>query len=336
MADDTSRGVNPLLIPLSCLYALGSGVRRSLYSAGILKRYRPDARTVSVGNIAAGGTGKSPLVELLARELSDAGVNVVVVRRSSTSGPFGGDYTDEERAFAENVPCVQQVSGRSKAEAARKAVEQGPDLILVDDGFQTVSLERDLDVVTVDAASPFGNGRLLPAGILREPPRALERAGVVVLTHCEEVFAEEKNGILRELRNLTAARIFEASYVPTVIGSPSDGTESSLVDLHGRRVFAFCGIGRPAGFFDIVGKLDCRLVGRKAFRDHHAYTAEELAEIEGEAAHYEADVILTTQKDAARLRDVTEPGSDIYFLKIRLEVTDGDELIRLVKGNGGE
>ncbi len=324
------------LLPLSCLYRLGAGLRRSLYSAGICRRYRPDARTVSVGNIAAGGTGKSPLVELLARGLTEADVKVVVVRRSSAGGPFGGDFTDEEKVFAENVPGVRQVSGRSKARAAREARALGPDLILVDDGFQTLDLARDLDVVTVDAASPFGNGRLLPAGILREPPRALARAGVVVLTHCSEVSPDEKEKVLRELRGLTDARIFESSYTATGLTAVSGHSEETLFYLQDKKVFAFCGIGRPESFFATLKTVGCDVAGTKTFHDHHVYTAEDLSGIEAKAAHVSSEAIVTTQKDAARLGNIVEPGSDVYFVKVRLDVQEKDELIRLVKGTGGE
>lgn len=326
---------NAALVPLSCLYRLGANLRRSLYAAGIFTRYRPDVRTVSVGNIAAGGTGKSPLVELLARGLTEAGVKVAVVRRSSAAGPFGGDYTDEEKVFAENVPGVQQISGRSKARAAREACALGPDLILVDDGFQTVGLERDLDVVTVDAADPFGSGRLLPAGILREPPRALARAGAVVLTHCDEVTPERKEKLLKELRGLTDARVFESSYRATGLTAVSGHSGETLFYLQDRKVFAFCGIGRPESFFATLKTIGCDVVGTKTFRDHHVYTPEDAAGIEAEAAHVSSEAIVTTQKDAARLEDVVEPGSDIYFVKIRLALPEKDELIQLVKGTGG-
>lgn len=315
-----------LLLPLSWIYRLGLVLRRALYRLGIAKTYRPPVRTISVGNITAGGTGKSPLVEFLCAEMERRGHRAIVVRRDRAAFPSGADLSDEAEAFEENVPGTPQISGRNKADCVRQACASGPDVVIVDDGFQTVSLDRDLDIVTVDATSPFGNGWLLPAGILREPPSGLSRADAVVLTRCDEIAPEEKDSILTELRQLTNAEIFEARYVVDEVrdlqtGSPSDPS------LTGKKVFAFCGIGNPEGLFHTLERLGCVIAGRRVFRDHYVYCADDVAAIEKKADDCGGEIILTTQKDAVRLRALEPPEREIHYLKIHLE---GDTLSNLL------
>jgi tetraacyldisaccharide 4'-kinase len=157
----------------------------------------------------------------------------------------------------------------------------------------------------------------------------------VVLTHCDEVSAEEKQSVLEKLGELTDAGIFEAFYIPVGMSALSGRVGESLVYLQGKEVFAFCGIGRPTGFFSTLEKLGCQVAGTRVFRDHHVYSAADIAGIEGEAAHYGAQAVVTTQKDAARLRDMVEPGCDIYCVRVRLKIEDVEKLIQLVKGDAG-
>lgn len=320
-----------ILLPISWLYALGLAIRRALYRAGIARSYRPTARTISVGNITVGGTGKSPLVEFLCFELERQGRKAAVVRRDMAGFPSRADLSDEEKVFAENLPDTQQVSGKNKADCVRQACALEPDVVIVDDGFQTISLERDFDIVMVDATSPFGNGCLLPAGTLREPPGALRRADAVVLTRCDEIEPAEKDSIVEKLRRLTNAEIFEARYVAdeimTLGGGPSDSSAIS-----GKKVFAFCGIGNPDGFFRTLDRLGCVVAGRRVFRDHYAYSTADVRSMEKEAEDCAADMIMTTQKDAVRLRSLERAEREIHYLKIHLDVTRGDTLCNLAVG----
>lgn len=320
-----------ILLPLAWLYALGLAIRRAVCRIGITRPYRPPVRTISVGNITVGGTGKSPLVEFLCGEAERQGRKAVVVRRDRAGFPSGADLSDEEKVFAENLPDTQQVSGRNKADCVKQACTLEPDVVIVDDGFQTLSLERDFDIVTIDATSPFGNGHLLPAGTLREQPSVLRRADAVVLTRCDEIEPAEKDSILKELRRLTDAEIFEARYIMCGIMA-LDGGSSYSSAISGKKVFAFCGIGNPGSFFCSLERLGCVLAGRSVFRDHHAYSAGDLQSIEKEAADCGADMIMTTQKDAVRLRSLERSGREIHYLKIRLDVTNGDALCRSAIG----
>lgn len=326
--------VRRALVPLSWLYALGVILHRLLYSAGVVKIYRPAVRTVSVGNITAGGTGKSPLVELLAAELSREGRRTTVIRRDS-AGP-GADLSDEEKVFAENVPGIRQICGRDKACCAKRAGASKPDIIIIDDGFQTVSLARDLDIVMIDAASPFGGGHLLPAGYLREPAYALRRADVVVLSRCEEITERNKKVIVETIRRWTSADVFEARYAADelkVVGS--DGTEDVSV-LKGKSVLAFCGIGNPEGFFATLERLGCSVEGKLVFRDHYVYEPNDIRRIEKEAELNNCDVIVTTQKDAVKLLCLADTERKIYYLKVKLDILEKERLVKRVLGMEGE
>ncbi len=320
-----------LLLPFSWIYHLGASLRRAMYSAGIARSYRPPVRTISVGNITAGGTGKSPLVELLSARIIAQGKKVAVVRRSRAGLLFGKDLSDEKKLLEENVPGISQFADTNKARAAVRAAHTRPDVILIDDGFQTLSLERDFDIVTVDAAAPFGGGCLLPAGRLREPVRALGRAGAVVLTRCETVTSEEMEGVIGQIQNLTDAPVFPASIEVDCVSTFDDRKEDPSF-LQNRKVFAFCGIGNPASFFSTVERLGCEIAGRAVFADHHPYTRADISGIAETAASTGSDLILTTQKDAVKLRDLPAPNIDIRFIRIRLKVTKLERLLELILG----
>lgn len=320
-----------ILLPLSWLYALGLILRRILRSTGIAKTYRPPVRTISVGNITAGGTGKSPLVEFLCTELKKQSLSVVVARRNRAAWPSNADLTDEAKVFSENVPETPQVLGRSKEDCVRRACASRPDIVLVDDGFQTLFLERDLDIITIDATSPFGNGFLLPAGTLREPPYELRRADAVVLTHCLEIMPEAKDALVRKLRRWTSSEIFEARYVVDNVATLS-GDSADPSTMAGKKIFAFCGIGSPAGFVRTLERLNCVVAGKSIFSDHHVYCSDDLSTIKKDAEKCGAEMIVTTQKDAVRLRSLEGLEWEIHYLKIHLGVRNADKLCRLVVG----
>ena len=319
-----------MLILLSPIYAFGLYLRGLVYALGIRRVYRPPVRTVCVGNITAGGTGKSPLVELVAAEIHALGRKAAVVRRSSVGGLFPMDLSDEAEVFAENVPDVTQVSERDKLSAVKRACGSNPDIVLVDDGFQTISFARDLDVVTVDATAPFGNGFLLPGGTLREPKSALSRAGAVVLTRCEIVGDEDREKLKEEIGKLTDAAVFEASFEVSEIMNLQGDRQLDPSFLERTKVFAFCGIGNPEGFFATLKGMGCDVAGVKRFRDHHTYSSEDVSALEDGAEACGAEVLVTTQKDAVRLRRIGGLHEEAYFLKVRLDVTDRERLLDMI------
>lgn len=293
--DRKTDGILPTLLrPLGCLMAGLTALRTKS-----VKPYRAHVPVICVGNLVAGGAGKTPVAIDLARRLVDRGRAPHVVSRGyggTELGPLrvdpdqhtAHDVGDEPLLLARTAPTWVS---RDRAEGVRAAVDAGADVIILDDGFQNPSVAKDLSLVVVDGGYGFGNGRVLPAGPLREPvATGLARADAVVLMGADDA---DVWGRVQRLGFKTLP-VLRARLDP----------EESARDLKGCDVYAFAGIGRPQKFFDTLKALDCRLAGCKAFDDHHAYTADELNTILQDAA---TATPVTTAKDWVRLpTDVRE------------------------------
>jgi tetraacyldisaccharide 4'-kinase len=228
---------------------------------------------------------------------------------------------------------VPVIVNPDRVEGAMAAITQGALVLVLDDGFQHRRLARDLDIVAVDASLPFGYGRLLPAGLLREPQSGLSRSQAAVITRSDLVQPDQLEQIERSLlRTNPRLVIARAVHAPTSVRIPG-AHDLACGDLKGASVHAFCGIGNPDAFFATLTRLGARVVGTTIFDDHHACTAAEIAEICRKAAAGNAGLILTTEKnwwalDPAAFDAKTRAG----YLEIRLEVTAGrDGLMQLIK-----
>ncbi len=312
--------------------------RGLLYSAGLARRVRLPRPVVSVGNIEAGGTGKTPLVRLLARLLSGAGLRPAVVSRGylgAAAGPVNvvsdgksvllsaAEAGDEPYLLARALPGVPVLTGKRRAQPALAAIERfGAEVIVLDDGFQHLSLARDLDLVVVTGALA-DSPRLLPRGLLREPLSALARASALVMTNPEG----------DALAGLLAARFpalprFKARHVPEGLRR-LDGAEALAPrELAGRRVVAFCGLGGPRRFRRTLEALGADVAGFHAFPDHHRYAREELEALRLLAGRQRA-LLVTTEKDAVRLPEGAA-AAEVWALSVRLEVEDEGGLASLV------
>jgi tetraacyldisaccharide 4'-kinase len=261
-----------------------------------------------VGNITVGGTGKTPLVEHLARGLVSRDRRPAVVMRGYGATSAGGsdEATILRRNLGEGVAVIVNPNRYDGVQAA--AHDSDADVAVLDDGFQHIALARDLDIVALDATSPFGFGRLLPAGCLRESPDALARAQVIVVTRADLPPEEDVAALRAHVEGIArGACIAEAVYAPTALepvpggpGGPGDDIPD-LAGLDGARAAAFCGIGNPYVFGMTIRRLGARLVYSKRFADHHAFTLDELAGVAREAGRRRATLVMTTQKDAARI-----------------------------------
>jgi len=331
-------------------YRLAVHVRNALYDHHVLRTHRVNAVVLSIGNLTTGGTGKTPLVVWLCKQLTQnselrtlnsapailtrgykAKIQKSEVRSPKPEGAV--QYSDEPSLLAKAGPGVEVVVNPDRVAGAGTAAAQGARVLVMDDGFQHRRLARDLDIVAIDATLPFGYGRPLPAGLLREPLTALARAQAAVITRSDLARPDQLDQIERTLLRFNPRlKIARAIHAPTAVHIPNNRVMSPA-DLAGKRVYAFCGIGNPDAFFQTLTKLGANLVGTAAFDDHHACTEDDIQRMCQRAEAAKADVILTTEKNWLSLEPALFDGRlPAGYLEVQLEVTSGgDDLIRLIR-----
>jgi tetraacyldisaccharide 4'-kinase len=307
-------------------YGLAVGARNRLYDRGWLSSRRAPVPVVSVGNLTAGGTGKTPCVEYVARYYRQRDLRVAVLSRGygSTAGP-----NDEALVLEENLPDVPHLQGPDRATLAALAVEElESEILVLDDAFQHRRLARDLDLVLVDVTDPWGRGHLLPRGLLRESPRGLRRAGIVMLTRCDQASAAEVDRLAE-----TTARLAPGVPVVRTTHRPAELVNrdtAPLGRLQGRPVAAFCGIGNPEAFRQTLLGLGARVEAFRTFPDHHAYTRGDVDDLTAWARRQAADtVVVTTQKDLVKLRLTRLGPYELWALRVRLHVEAGQDALDL-------
>lgn len=307
LMNDKKRGVaagaTKLFFSLAsfCYYCV-AGFIKFLYRAGILKRYRAACKVISVGNITLGGTGKTPLVLALARRLKDSGKKTVILSRGYKGA---GGTSDEVELLKRRLPDVPVIVGRDRIRTSKQAAEVlGADAILLDDGFQHWRLERDLDIVTLDINNPFGNERLVPRGILREPLSSLKRADIFILTKVgsEGGSIAKAQALKTRLGGINPdAAVFTSSYIPSGLFDIAAGEELELSVIENKKTALVCAIGAPESFEETAKALGADIVLRSFFMDHHEYTENDIKKIIDECKRGGADIMVTTEKDIPRL-----------------------------------
>jgi tetraacyldisaccharide 4'-kinase len=313
-----------------------------MYTRHLLPSHGVGVATISVGNIVAGGTGKTPMIVWLAHELASRGRRPGIVSRgyrapgeSNTDDGGGGNCNDEARMLNDMLPGVLHVQDRNRVAAARQLAEVGIDTILVDDGFQHRRLKRDVDIVLVDALRPFGLPApetgvdpvkaFLPRGLMREPLSALQRADVIVLTRVDTVSGESLDRLESQLRTAApGVPIVHSQHRATSLRR-ADGPRH-LSELRGVEVDLISGIGNPGAFERTVRDLGGKVISHRAFADHHAFSSEDLAGLGAERP------VLTTAKDAARLSllaDVQAP-EPLWILDVEIAMVQNEEALLTV------
>lgn len=330
-----TRGLGPSLarfgLGLAAIpYGMAVAARNLAYDRGWKAIHRADVPVVSVGNLTLGGTGKTPMVEWIARWYRERGVPVSLISRG-----YGRNdsINDEGEVLDENLPDVPHLQDPDRVAMARVAVEELESrLIVLDDGFQHRRLARDVDVVLLDALNPFGHRRLFPRGLLRESPRSLKRATVVVLSRADLVSAAERESIRAEairLGGFDPSRWVEVRHAPIDLVGGEDGPES-IDQIAGKRIVAFCGIGNPEGFRRTILPLGGELVDFKSFSDHHPYSAQDVDQLQRWIAASGAELVLTTQKDLVKLRVPSLGGVPLRALRIGIGVMAGEAALEEV------
>ncbi len=305
-------------------------VRNLAFDRGWKTVHRAGIPVISVGNLTLGGTGKTPMVEWVARWYRDRSLRVALLSRGY--GQRDG-LNDEGQVLDENLPDVPHLQNPDRVETARIAVDElESELIVLDDGFQHRRLARDVDIVLLDALEPFGHRQLFPRGLLRESPRSLRRASIVVLSRADLVSPDERAAIRAESTRLMGSNSFrwaEARHAPVDL---IDGEmDSSPIDLlKSRKVLAFCGIGNPEGFRRTLAPLCGTLIDLKTFPDHHVYSARDVDSLREWATASEADLVLTTQKDLVKLRTSSLGKVPLRALRIGMEVIAGESALEEV------
>ncbi|MHC4545021.1 MAG: tetraacyldisaccharide 4'-kinase [Planctomycetota bacterium] len=316
------------------VYRVITGVRNFLYSKGWLKIHRVDVPVISIGNITTGGTGKTPLVIRLCNFLRNSGSKCAILTRGYKTNQ---DYRDEPAVLAESCPGIQVVVNPDRIAGAAEAISRfDAKVLIMDDGYQHRRLGRDLDIVTIDATVPFGYGKLLPAGLLREPVTALKRANVAVITRSDQSTEAKLTQLEGKLRQINPEMVVARSVHAPVCAKSIDNREINLEELKGKKIFAFCGIGNPDAFFNTVEGLGAELTGSKVFDDHYHYTDNCLDDIYEQAQLLNAELILTTQKDWVSFLPsaMSNASEDVNFAYLAIElrfISGEDKITQLIK-----
>jgi tetraacyldisaccharide 4'-kinase len=338
----TAPQTDPLLLPLSLgllpaslIYAGAQRVRQALYRRGWLPVRKLNRPVISVGNLTLGGTGKTPLVirivELLRnqgrrpavlsrgyRGDADAPVNVVCDGSGILLGPEAAG--DEPVLIAQRFgAAVPVLTGPDRFLTGQYAIEQlGADVLILDDGFQHSSLHRDCNILMLDGQEPFGNGRVFPAGPLREPLSAIARADLICLTNNSS--GPVCSALLPWIENRPMVTV---GFQPTAV-LRLDGKESSEPDsLRGRRILAFCGIARPQRFRATLEGLGARVTAFREFPDHHRWSDAELERLQHETRTTGAECLVVTEKDAVKLA-TRAFGLPVFVLRLGLKFHAGE------------
>jgi tetraacyldisaccharide 4'-kinase len=341
------------LFGLSKVFKVAVKVRRFLYNARILRDSTLGVQVIAVGNLTVGGTGKTPVVEKFARELRDQGRNVAILSRGYRSKPpplsqrllnkllLREEFVpprvvsdgrsllldsetagDEPYMLASNLKDVVVLVDKDRVKSGRYAIEKfGCDTLLLDDGFQYWKLRgRRHDIVLIDCQQPFGNRYLLPRGTLREPPSHLARASTIFIT--------KSDGNTAGLRQAIAefnpdAGIIECVHHPLYFEDVFTGERQGLDFVRGKRVAALSGIAQPESFHGSLQKIGATLVYHRPFADHHRFTQQEVLNVINRSKKKQAEVIVTTQKDAVRFPKIDRRDLPIYFMRVEIRIISG-------------
>lgn len=341
-----------ILRGLSYIYTAVVNIRVFLYRHHLLRSKRFGCLVISIGNLTVGGTGKTPIVEMFAKALISGGRKVAILSRGYKSKinlekdiqknkritgypriVSNGRQVlmnaiasgDESFMLAKEVPGAVVLVDKNRVRAARFAIEKfGADTIVLDDGYQYLPLARQVNIILIDCTNPFGNQRLLPRGILREPIKNLNRSNMFFLTKTDSM---DLYALKKRLNSINSkAEIVECAHRPRYLNDVYSGTKKDLNWLAGRKIVCMSGIASPKGFEDALTKLGAILVSSHRFPDHHIYTRKEIDKIIQCAQVEKAEALVTTQKDAVRFPQMSQSRDfPLYYLRVEIEMLSGSK-----------
>ena len=303
-------------------------IRNLLYEKGVMQAVRPKSFVISIGNLTWGGTGKTSMTSSIAKYLISRGYRVAILsrgygrksrkpllisdgRRLLTGWQNAGD---EPFLIAQEIPEAIVAVAKKRADAIPLLESYSPDVVLLDDAFQHRKVARDVDLVMIDASEDILRQRVLPFGKLREPLSAIQRATVVVFMHSRRVHP----ATMKWAEECIKAPIFHADYVP------------KDTPLEGKRVAAFCGLGAPRHFFEMLQEAGAELVFRCEFRDHHVYTGPDMAQMQTDAERTGAEELVTTLKDAVKIPEV-KLRLPLRIVKAKLQMQEEDAFFAFLR-----
>lgn len=346
------RVVGAMLFGLSLIFRSLVGLRTLLYRHRILRNHHLGCLVIVVGNLTVGGTGKTPVVERLARVLNERGRKVAILSRGYKStresmfkrwwralshgeppppkvvsngeevlvGPH--EAGDEPYMLARNLPGVVVIVDKDRVKAGSYAIRNfGADTLILDDGFQYFALKDHLQVLLIDKTNPFGNRRLLPRGILREPVSHLRRASYIFYTKSNGTANEELDALVERYR--PGSEVIECTHMPQFLQRVDGAEQEPLESLEGQKVAVFSGIAMPESFEIFFARFGAEIVVQRRFLDHHWYHPGELEDIFARAAEAGADRVVTTEKDAARLDPDKQWPLPFFYLRVQIKIISG-------------
>ncbi len=287
-----------LLAAAAIPYGFAIWIRNLLYDAGIAQSRRLSIPVISVGNLTTGGTGKTPLVIWLCRYLTQKSIRCAVLTRGYKTDGSQETMTDEPAMLAKSCPGIEVIVNPNRVAGARKAIQEfSAEVLVLDDGFQHRRMGRDLNILAIDATCPFGYGKLLPAGMLREPISSVGRADAVVITRFDQTDAEQIDSLKNQIRRYRPDMpVAYAAHRLTHWVSLSQGT-IPLERIRGKKLYAFCGIGNPQAFVHCLKQNGLNVVGSRFFNDHHPFALPDIEQIAAKMSACGAELAVCTQKD---------------------------------------
>ncbi len=310
---------------LSRLYSFSIFVILLGYKKGILRQERLGCPVISIGNVTVGGTGKTPLVIAVAEAVRSKGARSVVLTRGyrQTDG-----FSDEAALLRRHLPGVPVLVGADRAGQARDFLrDRCADVFILDDGFQHWRLFREEDWVLIDATNPFGNGAVLPRGILREPLKGLRRATLIILTKTDQVSVEQKEALRRTIERMCPkTHVIETVHRPVAWVDMATDQTKPIESLRGHKAVSCCGIGRPDSFAKTLLDLGVEVERSFVFGDHHGYTRQDCQALKAACAAHGVTNLVTTEKDAVKLRrfaPLLTNETRVMVVKIQIDIIKG-------------